>query len=245
MELKGKTALVTGGSQRIGRALVLALAGAGCNLILHYYRSAEAAQETAAEAEALGVRVLLKQTNLSDGEGAASLADVSNVDLPPVQVLVNSAAVFSKDSLLDMTVDEWSKTFRVNLRAPVLLTQAFAKALPSDLGGAVINMTDWRTARPYPDHFSYSIAKGALDTFTKTAALSLAPQIRVNAIALGAMLPPPDQDQAYLDVLASTLPLQRPGGVQVIADSLLYVLRNDFVTGEIIRLNGGAHLQHP
>ncbi len=245
MELKGKTALVTGGSQRIGRALVLALARAGCNLILHYNRSAEAAQETAAEAEAFGVRVLLKQADLSDAEGAAALVDVSDVNLSPVQVLVNSAAVFSKDSLLDMTLDEWSKTFRVNLRAPVLLTQAFAKALPSDLSGAVINMTDWRTARPYPDHFSYSIAKGALDTFTKTAAISLAPQIRVNAIALGAMLPPPGQDQAYLDVLASTLPLQRPGGVQVIADALLYVLRNDFVTGEIIRLNGGAHLQHP
>ncbi len=245
MELKGKTALVTGGSQRIGRALVLALAWAGCNLILHYNRSAEAAQETAAEAEAFGVRVLLKQADLSDAEGAAALVDVSDVNLPPVQVLVNSAAVFSKDSLLDMTLDEWSKTFRVNLRAPVLLTQAFAKALPSDLSGAVINMTDWRTARPYPDHFSYSIAKGALDTFTKTAAISLAPQIRVNAIALGAMLPPPGQDQAYLDVLASTLPLQRPGGVQVIADALLYMLRNDFVTGEIIRLNGGAHLQHP
>lgn len=244
MELKGKTAIVTGGAQRIGRALVLALAGAGCDLVLHYNRSAEAAQRTTREAEALGVRVVVRQANLAEAGGAAELVDLSATDLAPAQILVNSAAMFSKDTLLDVSLDDWSKTFRVNVRAPFLLTQAFARTLPQDLEGAVINMTDWRTARPYPDHFSYSVAKGALDAFTRAAAISLAPRIRVNSIALGAMLPPPGQDDTYLKALADSLPLQRPGGTQVIADTLLYVLRNDFITGEIIRLDGGAHLQY-
>lgn len=244
MELNGKTALVTGGAQRIGKALALGLAGAGCNLILHYNRSAAAAQRTAAAAEALGATVTLKQADLSSPAEAATLFEHQQNRSGPVQILINSAAVFPGDTLLDVTLDEWSKTFRVNLRAPVFLTQAFARALLADEVGAVVNITDWRTARPYPDHFSYSVAKGALDAFTRTAAIALAPAVRVNAIALGAMLPPPGQDDSYLDALAATLPLKRAGGAQVIADTLLYLLRNEFITGEIVRLDGGAHLQY-
>ncbi|HEY52401.1 MAG TPA: SDR family oxidoreductase [Caldilineae bacterium] len=244
MDLQGKTAVITGGAKRIGRALTLALAGAGCNIILHYGRSRGAAEQTAEAARTLGARVFLKQVDLVAPVGLATLVETERLGLSPAQILVNSAAVFPTDTLRDLTLDQWSVTFRVNLRTPIFLTQAFANALPTDLVGAVINITDWRTARPYPDHFSYSVAKGALDAFTRSAAISLAPQIRVNAIALGAMLPPPDKDQGYLDALAATLPLQRPGGTTVIADTMLHLLRNDFVTGEILRLDGGAHLQY-
>lgn len=244
MDLHGTTAVITGGAKRIGRALTLALAGAGCNIILHYGRSRDAAEKTAQEAETLGVKVILKQADLVSSAGLATLVETESLGLSPVQILVNSAAIFSTDTLRDLTLDQWSVTFRVNLRAPIFLTQAFANALPADLSGAVINITDWRTARPYPDHFSYSVAKGALDAFTRSAAIALAPRIRVNAIALGAMLPPPDKDQSYLAALVATLPLQRPGGTGVIADTMLHLLRNDFVTGEILRLDGGAHLQY-
>ena len=243
MDLQGKTAVITGGAKRIGRALTLALAGDGCNIILHYGRSRDAAEQTAQEAEALGVRVILKQADLVAPVGLSTLVETEPFGLNPAQILINSAAVFPTDTLRDLTLDQWSKTFRVNLRTPIFLTQAFANTLPADLDGAVINITDWRSARPYPDHFSYSVAKGALDAFTRSAAISLAPQIRVNAIALGAMLPPPDKDQSYLDALAAALPLQRPGGTAVIAATMLHLLRNDFVTGEILRLDGGAHLQ--
>ncbi|MCO6449836.1 MAG: SDR family oxidoreductase [Caldilineales bacterium] len=244
MELKGKTAIVTGGSQRIGRALVLALASAGCNITLHYNSSVASAQRTAAEAEALGGRIFLHSANLADPSELAGIVTATNQEFGPAQILINSAAIFPKDTLRDVTLDQWSETFRVNLRAPMLLTQAFARSLPDDMPGAVINLTDWRTARPYADHFSYSVAKGAIDAFTGAAAISLAPQIRVNAIALGAMLPPPGQGEEYLQALASNLPLQRVGGVDVIAQALLYLLGNDFVTGEIVRLDGGAHLQY-
>ena len=243
MDLSGKTAVITGGAKRIGRTLTLALAGAGCNIILHYGRSRDAAEQTAQEAEALGARVVLRQADLVAPVGLATLVETESLGLNPARILINSAAVFPTDTLRDLTLDQWSVTFRVNLRTPIFLTQAFANALPTDLAGAVINITDWRTARPYPDHFSYSVAKGALDSFTRSAAISLAPKIRVNAIALGAMLPPPDKDQSYLDALAATLPMQRPGGTAVIAATMLHLLRNDFITGEILRLDGGAHLQ--
>ena len=243
MELKGKTALITGGAHRIGRGLTLALARAGCNLILHYNRSVDAAQATADEARAMGVRVLLRQADLSRLDDAGPLFADLPADLPPVQILVNSAAIFPKDTMADMTVAGWSQTFRVNLRSPILLTQAFYRALPDDWPGAVVNITDWRTQRPYLTHFSYTVSKGALDAFTRTAAIQLAPRVRVNGIALGAMLPPEGASEAYWQSVLDTVPLARSGGTEVAADTLLYLLRNDFITGEIIRLTGGAHLK--
>jgi glucose 1-dehydrogenase len=243
MELKGKTALVTGGGHRIGRALALALARSGCNLILHYNRSAEAAQATAAEAESVGARVLLRQIDLSHLDDAGPLFAGLPDDFLPVQILVNSAAIFPKDALADLTVAGWSQTFRVNLRSPILLTQAFYRALPEDRPGAVVNITDWRTERPYLTHFSYTISKGALDAFTRTAAIQLAPRVRVNGIALGAMLPPEGATDAYWRSVLDTVPLARGGGAEVVAETLLHILHNDFLTGEIIRLTGGAHLK--
>lgn len=245
MNLKGTTALVTGGAHRVGRALTLALAEAGCNLILHYNRSAEHAQHTATEARKTGSEVLLRQADLADVDAIRALFSALPPAWQPVQVLVNSAAIFPKDTLLGVDLAGWSRTFRVNLRGPVFLTQAFARALPSESEGVVVNISDWRSERPYPDHFSYTIAKGALDTFTRAAALSLAPNIRVNAIALGAMLSPPGEDESYVRALAEDLPLGRPGGVEVIAQTLIYLLQSHFITGEIIRLDGGAHLQYP
>ena len=243
MELQGKTALITGGAHRIGRGLALALAQAGCNLILHYNRSADRAQGAAEEARSLGVQVVLRQADLSRLDDAASLFAGLPDSFAPVQILVNSAAVFPKDTLADLTLEGWSQTLRINLRAPVLLTQAFVRSLPDDLEGAVVNITDWRTERPYRTHFSYTISKGALDTFTRTAALQLAPRVRVNGIALGAMLPPEGASDAYWENVLATVPLKRAGGTASAADTLLYLLHNDFITGEIIRLTGGAHLK--
>ncbi len=242
MDLSGRTAIVTGGAHRIGRALVLALAGAGCDIVLHYNQSHEAAQETATDARALGARVVVHQLDLSRIEAIDSLTTLASYSLAPASILINNAGGFAKDKLADLTLEGWTTTFQTSLRAPVFLTQAFARALPQTEQGAVVNITDWRVERPYKTHFSYTIAKAALDGFTRTAALHLAPRIRVNAIALGAMLPPPDRDQDYLDAIVARLPVQCAGGAEVVAETMLLLLRNDFLTGEIVRLNGGAHL---
>lgn len=242
MELPGVVALVTGGAHRVGRAVVLALADAGCNLVLHYNTSVEAAEATAIEARARGAEVRLVGADLAD-PGRADEIIAGAGDLGPVRVLVNSAAMFPSDSIHDVDPAGWDRTMAVNLRAPAFLTQAMDRALPDDLEGAVINVTDWRTARPYRDHFSYTVAKGAIDTFTLAAAEALAPRIRVNAVALGAMLPPADKDSAYLKELAQEIPLRRVGGTEPVASAALFLLRNHFITGEIIRLDGGAHLR--
>ena len=243
MKLEGKVALVTGGAHRIGRALVLALAKAGCHIVLHYNRSAEAAEYTAQDVTKYGVEVITHQADLANPAEVTNLMAASvAAGLGHVQILLNNAAIFPEDSLLDLTPEQWERTMCINLTSPVFLTQAFARALPETSHGVVINISDWRTRRPYNQHLSYSVAKGALDTFTLAVASELAPRIRVNAIALGAMLAPPHADERYLAQLAAQLPLQRAGGVEPVVQAMLYLLHNDFVTGEMVRVNGGAHL---
>jgi glucose 1-dehydrogenase len=242
MELQGVVAVVTGGAHRVGRAIVLELAAAGCDLVLHYGRSREAAESTAAEVKSLGRRVELVGADLSDPGSVEAVIDAA-ATLGPARVLVNSAAIFPKDTITDVTLEAWRRTLDVDLASPVFLTQAFANALHGDLSGAVVNVTDWRTERPYPDHFSYTIAKAAIDAFTEAAAEALAPSIRVNAVALGAMLPPPGEDEEYLRELARDIPLQRVGGTEPVARAVRFLLESDFITGEIIRLDGGAHLR--
>ena len=134
------------------------------------------------------------------------------------------------------------KTLDLTLASPVFLTQAFASALAGDSEGAVVNVTDAKTATPYREHFSYVVAKGGLDVFTRAAALALAPRIRVNAVALGVVLPPPGEDDEHARRLASKVPMRRPGGAEPVASAVLALIENDFVTGEIIRVDGGGHL---
>jgi NAD(P)-dependent dehydrogenase (short-subunit alcohol dehydrogenase family) len=238
MEISGRRALVTGGAHRVGKGIALALAAAGADLVLHYNRSVGPAEETATEARELGSTVELRRADLSDLESIAALMS------DPVDILVNSAAGFPRDQLLDVSLEQWERTIGLNLTAPVFLTQAFARALPEERTGTVVNITDWKTERPYlGPRFSYTIAKGAIDTFTRVAASELAPRIRVNAVALGVVLPPADAEEGYAERLAADTPLQRVGGVEVVAEAVLHFIRNDFLTGEIQRLNGGAHLR--
>lgn len=242
MDMSGAVSLVTGGGHRVGKGIVLALAAAGADVFIHYGRSAHEAQATAAEAESIGARVATGSADLSDPAAARALVAEAASALGPVSVLVNSASAFPEDALADVTVEGWERTLRLTVGSPAFLAQAVARDLPPDAEGAIVNISDWRTARPYPDHFSYTVAKGALETFTRTAAVALAPRLRVNAVALGAILPPPGKGSDYLKELATSLPLQRTGSVEVVAEAVLFLLRNDFITGEILRVDGGAHL---
>ena len=160
----------------------------------------------------------------------------------PISILVNSASGFPADTVSDVTLDDWRRTLDLTLASPVFATQALATTLPDDLDGAVVNITDVRTHSPYREHFSYIVAKGGIDTFTRTSALQLAPRIRVNAVALGVILPPPGESDDYASRLAAELPLERVGGTAPVVAAVLSLLENDFVTGEIVRVDGGGHL---
>lgn len=242
MDLEGRNALVTGGAIRVGRAITEALADAGARVYIHYNRSAGPAAELAEAITARGGTAEIGSGDLSSPAGARSLVDAATAALGPISVLINSASGFPKDSFDDVTVEGWRRAQDLTLGTPLFLTQAVADTLPSEMHGAIVNITDVKTARPYRQHLSYMLAKGGVDTLTRAAALALAPRIRVNAVALGVILPPADEDDSYAQALAEGLPLARIGGAAVVADTVVFLARNDFITGEIIRLDGGAHL---
>lgn len=243
MDIAGRNALVTGGATRVGRALTLALAAAGADVFVHYNSSAGPAEETAIAAESLGRRAATGAANLSDPTAAGELVAQATAALGPISILVNSASGFPEDTLADVTLDGFHSALNLTLASPIFLTQAFAAALDNDIDGAVVNITDVKTHRPYKDHFSYIIAKGGIDTFTRAAARYLAPRIRVNAVALGVILPPPGEDDFYAEKLASKLPLKRVGGTDPVAAAMVALIENEFVTGEILRIDGGGHLE--
>lgn len=242
VEIQGRNAVVTGGGHRVGKAIALALAAAGANVFIHYNRSSEAAEQTAQELEGLGVRAEIGSVDLSDPSVAPRLIEMATEVLGPISILVNSASAFATDTVKDVTIDGWRKTQDLTLTTPVMLTKTFASLLPDEFDGAIVNVTDARTETPYKSHFSYVVAKGGLDSFTRAAAIGLAPRVRVNAVALGVVLPPPGEDEAYAANLASNLPLQRVGGTFPVAAAAIVLIENDFVTGEILRVDGGGHL---
>lgn len=241
--LRGKVALVTGGAVRVGRAIALALADAGCDLFIHYGRSQGPAEQTRADAEARGVRAAIYSANLADAAAAQSVLPAAVQELGRVDVLVNSAAVFLEGGLADTSLEAWDKQFAINLRAPFLLSRALAQQTPVEGTAQIVNVTDARVFRPGADHFAYRLTKSALVTMTETLALDLAPRIRVNAVALGAILPPPGEDEAYLQALAEEqVPLRRAGSADIVAANVLHLLRQDFVTGVTLKLDGGQFL---
>ncbi len=243
MDLSGRNAIVTGGGVRVGRAISLALADAGAKVYIHYNSSSDEAGAVRDEILANGGMASIGSADLTDPSAAQLLIADAEAALGPVSILVNSASAFHTDSLADATLENLREARSVTLESPVMLTQAMAKAMDDGLEGAVVNVTDARTMHPYKEHLSYTLAKGGLDTLTRVAALELAPRIRVNAVALGVILPPAGKTDDYAARLAATLPLERVGGTEVVGEAVVFLCRNDFITGEIIRLDGGAHLQ--
>jgi NAD(P)-dependent dehydrogenase (short-subunit alcohol dehydrogenase family) len=242
MELKGSVAVVTGGGIRLGRAIALALAGEGMSVFIHYNRSDGPSKALRDEIIAGGGIAAAGPGDLSDPAEATRIIAEATEALGPISVLVNSASGFPADTVKNVTVDGWQFAMNLTLGSPLFLTQAFAAQVPADRSGAIINITDIKTMRPYKEHLSYMLAKGGVDTLTRASALALAPNIRVNAVSLGVILPPPGEGEEYVNALAAALPLQHAGGTRVVGDTVVFLAKNDFITGEIIHLDGGALL---
>ena len=238
-DLRGHAALVTGAGRRLGEAFARALAGAGCEVCLHY--GATPAEALAAElSSAHAVRTAALQADLADAQAAAALVDRANEALGSIDLLVNSASIFEPLDFGKTSLADWQRHLAVNLTAPFLISQSFARRLGSR-PGAIVNLLDWRALRPGPDHFAYTITKAGLAAMTTSLAQALAPSIRVNGLALGAILPPAEGTAE--DAPAAAAPLGRWATLQETTDSLLFLLAGpDFITGEILHLDGGRHL---
>lgn len=237
--MKG-AALVTGGARRIGRALSLALAGAGFDVAIHYGRSGDEAEAAAREIESLGRRAVLLEADLAQEAQTGSLVDRATAALGPLSVLVNNAAVFEEDGFDDMSRAGWDRHMETNLRAPLVLAQAFARQAPD--GACIVNLLDQRVWKPNPQFFSYTLSKAALWAATRTMAQALAPRIRVNGVGPGPTLPSVHQTPEDFAAEAANVPLQRRATPDEIAKAVLYLVDASSVTGQMIAVDGGQHL---
>lgn len=239
-DLKGRTVLITGAARRIGRLLSLSVAQAGGNLILHHGHSPDEANKLQNEIASMGVDAHILQADLEDERQAAELLARAGA-FGPVFGLVNSAAIFEPRTLANTDLAAWERHLAVNLTAPFLLSQAFARQVPPEGEGRIINILDWRALRPKADHLPYTISKAALAALTQSLAAALAPHIAVNGLALGAILPP--SDRKTTDDILSQVPAGRWATIEELTQAFLFLLTGPaYITGEIIHLDGGRHL---
>lgn len=240
--LEGQTALVTGAGRRLGRAFALALARAGADVCVHYNHSLEAANETASQIKEMGRRASALQADLANLEQTSSLVERAQTELGTVQLLVNNASIFGPAGAAETTPEDWQRHLDINLRAPVLLTQSLAGRL-SEESGSVVNLLDWRALRPGLEHFAYTISKAGLAAATRSLARAYAPRLRVNGLALGAILPPAGGEGGAEDDIIAPVPADRWGTVEEAVEALMFLLAGpDYITGEVLHLDGGRHL---
>lgn len=243
--LEGKQVLITGAAKRIGRSLALACAKAGADIIIHYNHSESDAQSLKDEIENIGRRANLVQAELSNLKDVEKIIPVVSKN-KALYGLVNNASVFQPIDWQTMTLDDWQYHMDVNLTAPFLLSKNFAQSIGKEAHGRIINILDWRALRPGVDHFPYTISKAALAALTRSLAISFAPHITVNGIALGAILPAVDTisrlDINHNNAIIS-VPQQRWGDIDEVCQTTLFLLAGpSYITGEIIHIDGGRHL---
>ena len=237
-------ALVTGGAHRLGKAFALTLARMGYSLFLQYHSAEEQAQKTKSEIESLGVKVHLFKADLTQPDEIDSL--FSQLDLilnnSPfnLSLIVNSAAVMSVGTLRELELQDWDSALDLNLRAPFLLSQQAAKRMTS--GGLIVNITDIGAQKNWSRYPSYTVSKAALESLTKLLARSFAPNIRVNAIAPGLVLQSDVVTQEEWDKLVNRLPLKRAARPEEIASALEFLIKNEYITGQTIVVDGGYSL---
>ena len=247
MALQDRLVLITGAARRVGRSLALACARAGADVAVHYGQSRAEAETLAGEIESLGRRAVLLQADLNDPQAAAGLIEQAAA-FGQLFALVNNASIFEPLNWQTTSLDDWNRHMAVNLTSPFLLSQAFARVLPAESEGRIVNLLDWRALRPGRNHFPYTISKAGLAALTRSLAIALAPRITVNGLALGAILPPeggsiPPEDSTFEQRLIQAVPAGRWARLEEVDQALLFLLDGaGYTTGEILHLDGGRHL---
>lgn len=237
-----QVALITGGAQRIGRSIVERLAQEGYAVAIHCNRSTVKAEELADRIRTSGAEAAVVRADLSDAGEVEALMEAAVRALGPVTLLVNNASEFEADELTTLTQTQWDRHFAVNLRAPSFLARDFARQLPPDREGSIVNIVDQRVWKPTPQFFSYTLTKAALFAATQTMAQALAPRIRVNAVGPGPTLANERQDAEDFARQGSAVLLGHGAEPGEIADAVIYLARARSVTGQMIAVDGGQHL---
>jgi pteridine reductase len=242
VQLAGKAALVTGAGRRVGRALALGLAAAGCDVAVHYSTSAAGAEETVRDIERLGRKTVLIRADLRDAQAARGLADQAARALGRLDVLVNAAAVMVKQAVLDVTPESWDATLDLNLRAYFFVAQgAVAHLRPAR--GKIVNIADVGGLEPWPTYVPHNVSKAGVVMLTRGLAKALAPEITVNAVAPGPVLLPDEWDEATRRHFAETTPLGL-GSPEHVVHAVRYLLEGgDYVTGTVLVVDGGRMLR--
>lgn len=246
-EARPGVALITGAARRIGRAIALRLAADGFAVAVHYHASRAEAEELVAGIVARGGRAAAIAADLGRHDEVAALVPRAARALGPLTLLVNNASLFERDSLASLTKASWDSHLAVNLEAPVMLAQAFARDLPEGVPGNIVNLIDQKVLNLTPYYLSYTAAKAGLWALTRTLAQELAPRIRVNAIGPGPTLPNKTQSADEFAAYAASMPLGRGTTPEEIAAAVAYILATPSLTGHLIPLDGGEHLgwAHP
>jgi NAD(P)-dependent dehydrogenase (short-subunit alcohol dehydrogenase family) len=237
-----KVALVTGAARRIGRAIALDLAAHGFAVAIHYHRSDEDAESAVVAVQAAGGHAMALKADLGREADVLKLVPQIVANFGPPGLLVNNASRFERDDALTATRASWDLHLETNLRAPFVLAQEFARHLPEDAEGLILNILDQRVWNVTPYFTSYTVSKAGLWAITQTLALALAPRIRVNAIGPGPVMPSARQSQAQFDRQVASVPLRRSAGVAEICSAIRFMIGARSMTGQMVALDGGQHL---
>lgn len=239
MKLQDRTALVTGAGVRVGRAIAEGLAREGMRLLVHYHSSAAEAEAVVRGIRERGGEAVALGADLSRPAEVRRLAEEAEAAFGGVDVLVNSASVFPAQGLLETTAEIWERAHAVNLRAPFFLSQALGARMRERGEGAIVNIADLAGMQAWSGYAAHGVSKAGLVHLTRVAARELAPEVRVNAVAPGTVLPPEEMPDEEVRRLERRIPLGRIGSPADVVEAVLYLLRADFVTGEVLRVDGG------
>ncbi len=242
MKIEGKTALITGGAHRVGKAITMTLARAGANVVVNYYSSSAAAQETVREVGALGVGGLAVQADVGDLEQARALVAAATDHFGAVDILINSASIWQKTPLPMGDFSDWRRVLSVLLDGTMYLADAIAPQMQERGEGAVVNIVDLSAWKPFPGYIAHSVGKSGLLALTRQLALELAPAVSVNAVAPGPVLPPPEYTEAQIARVAERTLKDRWGSPQDVADAVSFLVKANYITGEVIVVDGGERL---
>lgn len=244
MDPKGKVAFVTASARRIGKAITLALAQAGANVVVNYRTSAEEAEATAAEARSQGVEALTVQFDMSDYRGAVAVIEHITKELGSIDILVNNASLYKQAPFPTKDFTIWHDTIDVIVHTPFYCANAVAPFMLEKGEGIIINIVDLSAWEAWPDYAAHSVAKAALLGLTRQLALELAPAVRVNAIAPGPVLPPLHFTEEMVARTADKTLLNRWGTPENVVETVLFLIKNDYITGEYITVDGGERYGH-